>query len=325
MSQATESDELPSTETVDKTRRLILLGPQPQHATLQAAMKRLGCDAPVAVVTAGWQEDESADDELMSILPSGSINLKLFQRSEELFENDDQLIRVLRQRQDDLRVLRDAYLLRLDHCLSVIRGLGDFQTQVHLDINPEVDAAFEALRQLDRQYLIRTTQICDQYDCQLDINKRPNVSQHREELQTTIGRCSAIVISGGHVGIILNRLRLFGILESNSLPIVAWSGGAMSLADQIILFHDHPPQGKGNPEVLRAGMGLFHEIIPLPDASHRLHLDDSDRVGLIAERFRNYACIELSESTLLERRDGHWKHNNCSRLMLNGSLEALAS
>ena len=99
----------------------------------------------------------------------------------------------------------------------------------------------------------------------------------------------------------------------------------MALADQIVLFHDHPPQGKGNPEVLRAGMGLFHELIPLPNASHRLHLNDSAHVRLIAERFKNYACIDLNEATLLERQNGHWTHTDCSRLMYSGKLEALAS
>ena len=326
MSQTSESDELLlPTQTPDELRRLILLGPQPQYSTLQAALKRLGCNSRVALVTAGWQEDESSDDELISMLPSRSINLNLFQRSENLFEQDSELIRVLRDRQDDLRVLRDAYLLRLDHCLSVIRDLGDFRIQVQLDINPEIEAAFETLRQLDRQYLVRTTQICDQYDSKLDIHNRSHVRHHRDELQKTIAECSAIVISGGHVGIILNRLRLFGILESNSLPIVAWSGGAMALADQIVLFHDHPPQGKGNPEVLRAGMGQYHEIIPLPDARHRLHLEDPARVSLIAERFSNCACIELNDSSFLERIDGHWKHADCSRLKRDGSLEELVS
>ena len=312
-------------ELASESRRLLLLGPQPDFATLKAALARLSGNQPVAVVTAGWQEDESADTDLMSQLPRGSTNLNLFQRSEALFEKDVELIRVLRVRQDELRVLRKTYLLRLNRCLAAVRDLSRYKPQIRFDLQPEIAAAYETLRQLDRQYLVRTTQICDHYDQELDICHRESVQAHRAELQQMLDRSSALVISGGHVGIILNRLRLFGILDLNDLPIVAWSAGAMALADQIVLFHDHPPQGKGNPEVLRAGMGLFHEVLPLPGARQRLQLDDRERISLLARRFDDFACIEFNADTIVERFRGHWRHTRCSRLKADGSLEELAS
>ena len=109
------------------------------------------------------------------------------------------------------------------------------------------------------------------------------------------------------------------------LPIIAWSAGTMALADQIVLFHDHPPQGKGNPEVLRAGMGLFHEILPLPNAQHRLDLADELRVSLLARRFVPYACVEMNQESLMDRHRGHWTNLNCERLKVDGTMEVLAS
>src|SRR5437764_598914 len=73
-----------------------------------------------------------------------------------------------------------------------------------------------------------------------------------------IRRTSALAIAGGHVAVLLNRLRLFGILAlAEGRTIIAWSAGAMAVSDRIVLFHDSPPQGPGNPEVLGAGLGLF--------------------------------------------------------------------
>ena len=88
------------------------------------------------------------------------------------------------------------------------------------------------------------------------------------------------------------------------LPIIAWSGGAMAFADQIVFFHDSPPQGPGDAEVLRAGMGLFHDVLPLPDANTRLNLDDRARVELFARRFDRCHCVIFDERTILERKHG---------------------
>ena len=89
----------------------------------------------------------------------------------------------------------------------------------------------------------------------------------------------------------------------------------MALADQVVFFHDSPPQGAGNPEVLRAGMGLFHDILPLPDGRTRLNLGDKARVELFARRFENFDCVILDSHTILERNNGAWT-------LTSGSSEA---
>lgn len=287
-------------------RQLVLLGPQPHFGSLKSALARLDLQAPVALVTAGWETDEHEDRELKQAIGIESINLNLFGRTEQLFADDPDLIQTLQTRQDELRHLRNAYNERLNHQLKAARQI--IRREEHLiDLDNERESAIEMVRQLDRQYFVRTSQIIDGYEERLQTASRPLVVDHRREIGEVLSRVSAILISGGHVAIILNRLKIFGILEMRpELPIIAWSGGTMALADQIVFFHDSPPQGPGNPEVLRAGMGLFHDILPLPDARTRLRLDDQARVELFARRFDRFNCLIFDEHTILEGTNGNW-------------------
>jgi hypothetical protein len=310
----------------DSFGRIMLLGPQVHYNSLRTALGKLSLNGPVAVVTAGWEEDECQDAELMDSLPVPGINLRLFQRSEQLFKEDPELISQLQRRQDELRRLRDAYRMRLDLAIQAAERMMDLQG-AEFDFSPECDSAIEMVRLLDRQYFVRTSQICDRYDQQLQLQNRPQVAEHRHQIHEQLSECQAVLIAGGHSAIILNRLQIFELCEEKcQLPVVAWSGGAMALAEQIVFFHDRPPQGAGNAEVLRAGIGAFHEILPLPDARNRLDLGDRRRIALFARRFDRYRCVILDEHTLVEYRDGRWfAAGQVQRLMDNGTVGDLES
>ncbi len=306
------------------SRRLLLLGPQPQYAGLRESVQRLNPDGGMALITAGWEEEELAPDRLqplLSALPAGTLNLELFRRSEDLFLADQELIDLLRERQDKLRHLRDLYCLRLDDLLDSARHTLRRHDPL-LDLQPEIQSSIRMLRELDREYLLRTREVCAEYDRQLKIAQRPFVIRHRRELTATLRQARAIVIGGGHTAIILNRLRIFGVLQAApQLPIVAWSGGAMALGEQIVLFHDSPPQGRGNAEVMRDGMAVYDDLLPLPDARNRLLLQDSYRVQLFCRRFDRCPCIVFDEQTLLDRADGvWWSHASTRRMSADGQL-----
>lgn len=288
-------------------RRLILLGPQPQYQTLAEAVKRLGDGGRIALVTAGWEEDESDDQEIHSALGGWQIeNLALFKRSEHLFANDPEFIKSLQKRQDDLRELRNAYQIRLEAALGACRKLIALPDG-NIGFDPEREMSVDNIRRLDRQYFFRTSQIIDQYEEQLNTAQRPSVVFHRQQLAEIMANVDVLVISGGNTAIILNRLKIFGILDMQpEIPIVACSGGAMALADQIVFFHDSPPQGPGDPELLRPGMGLYLDILPFPDGKNRLQLDDRERVALMARRFEQFACVILDERSILDRQDKTW-------------------
>ena len=93
-------------------------------------------------------------------------------------------------------------------------------------------------------------------------------------LAKLVATTDAIVIAGGHVAVLANRLRLFDIAAlAGARPIVAWSAGAMALAERVVLYHDHPPQGAAPAELLDRGLGLVAGVLPLPDAARRLALE----------------------------------------------------
>ena len=307
-------------------RRLLLLGPQPHYVTLRRAMERLGANAPVAVTTAGWQEDESDDGELLRQLPSGSFNLRLFERSERLFRDDPELIQLLRERQDALRYLRDVYRSRLECLRQALVETMQFDAR-KFDLGPERELAFEQIQELDRQYFLRTCQVCDQYEQRLGMSQRSEVVRHRREIAEALNRAAALVISGGHAGIILNRLKIFELLTPRpELPVIAWSAGAMALSEEVVFFHDSPPQGPGNPEIMRAGTSEYVRILALPDARHRLKLHDPFRVQLFARRFIDFQCVIFDEQTLLDRVEGRWETEGVvQRLGITGRLEGFAA
>lgn len=289
------------------TRRLFLLGPQPKYTALQAVLARIEMRGPVALISAGWETDEQQDHNARAAIGGPCINLNLFARTEELFVRDPDLIEGLRKRQDELRLVRDAYRQRLSHLLRAARQMIR-RSDGGVDLSPERESAIEMVRQLDRENVARTTEIIDNYESILQTASRPLVAAHRREISEALQQCSLIAIAGGHVAIILNRLKIFGVLEAApELPIIAWSGGTMALAEQVVFYHDSPPQGPGNAEVLRRGMGLFDGILPLPYADTRLALEDRTRVTLFARRFSEFRCVAFDEGTILERVEGHWR------------------
>jgi hypothetical protein len=79
------------------------------------------------------------------------------------------------------------------------------------------------------------------------------------------------------------------------MPVVAWSAGAMALAERVVLFADEAVQGSGHAEVYRRGMGLVRGVVPLPHARRRLHLDDPVRVAAFARRFADACCLILDD------------------------------
>jgi hypothetical protein len=116
-----------------------------------------------------------------------------------------------------------------------------------------------------------------------------------------------LCIAGGHVAVLLGRLRLFDLTALvDSRPVIAWSAGAMAVCDRVVLYHDSPPQGPGNPEVLDAGLALCRGIVALPHARKRLKLDDPVRVALFARRFSPATCVVLDEGARLEWNGREW-------------------
>jgi hypothetical protein len=302
------------------TRNVTLLGPQHRTQTVAKAVADLGVTGQVATITAGWEERESEDAELSEHLGGRTHNLGLYPRAEQVFVEDTAVRSMLNERHDRLRELQALYRLRLTPQLRVCRELFARTDPAEPDAlhGPEIDGAIAGVRAVDQHHLARTAALDAEIFERMKAHERPSIERNREELADVLETVEALLISGGHVGTLLNRLRLFDVLGlAPSQPVVAWSGGAMVMAERLVLFHDSPPQGPGNPEVYAPGLGLVKGILPLPHASNRLRLDDPGRVALFARRFAPDICATLDDGARLDNAGGiaTWRLSGGARVL----------
>ncbi|MEM6795295.1 MAG: hypothetical protein AAF725_15050 [Acidobacteriota bacterium] len=308
---------------------LTLLGPQRLEPILRPELDRLAVDGQVATITAGWQEREGEIDELREHLGRPLVDLRLHSRCEDVFARDPELFRAHRARQDRLQAVQRLYRYRLDFVLEPARELmrrGEDEADI---IDQARASAIEAIRNLDREHLQRLAEVHEEFQRAWQPARRQAVAEHREQLSEILAGSRAVAIAGGHVAVLLNRMRLFSVLPLfDNLPIFAWSAGAMALGERVILFHDSPPQGAGNPEVLDAGLGLYRGLVPLPHARKRLQLQDPVRVSLFARRFSPDTCVVLDERCSVSRGDtgfGWQRGSGTLQLTTDGRLEPLES
>ncbi len=340
-------------------RTLTLLGPQRLQPTLASALHRLdvasrlppsgtlshlppsgtlshlppsGGTYQIAAVTAGWQEREAEIEEMREHLGLPVVDLRLHRRCEQAFAEDPGLFRAHRSRQNQLREMHQLYRYRLDFTLEPARTLLHREGNTEL-LEAERKSAIEAVCALDRQYLRRIAEIHQAFERDHPPGAHPALERQRAEVANILDDSAALAIAGGHVAVLVNRLRLFRLAElAVEKPIVAWSAGAMALAERIVLFHDSPPQGAGNAEVLDLGLGLYSGLLPLPHARRRLRLDDPFRVELFARRFAPDVCLLLDDGDAVTFDGDRWQpHLHADgttpprRLTTSGRVEDLAA
>lgn len=306
-------------------RTVWLLGPQYQAPNLGTVFPELGIpEGPIAVVTAGWQEREGEDSELDKHLGGRSLDLELYRRADNVFRSDPEFTQAHREMQHKLRDLTRIYDMRLSFMRSAILWLLDEKGDKAL-LEPEREHVITQVRDLDSWQLKRIVEIRGEFEAKFLPLERESIAREREELAKILRMAAALVITGGHVAVLLNRLRMFGVLGlAEDKTVVAWSAGAMTLTDRVILFHDHPPQGAGNAGVMEKGLGVCPRIVALPDGRKRLDLDDPLRVSMMARRFLPDACIVLSAGDVLSWDGKKWRARPpVTKLSVDGSPEAV--
>lgn len=317
---------LPVTEDYHIVSRIILLGPQRQKPTVEAALGALGVEGQVCSVTAGWQEREGEIEELEDHVCCPVTDLMLYHRAEAVFEQDPEFFKAHRARQDRLRELQRLYRLRLSHALEAARQLQAAESEEAGLLGEARRAALASVRSLDRYHLRQLRRIHAEFRSVWQPSERPAIAAQRAQLAEQLSASGALLIAGGHVGILISRLRLFDLdALFKDLPIVAWSAGAMALSEKIVLFHDHPPQGQSDPEILDLGLGRVRNLVPLPHARRRLDLDDGFRIALFAARFAPDLCATLEAGSLLHwHDDALYKVQACYGLTRQGRVDEVA-
>ncbi|GMV07348.1 MAG: hypothetical protein AMXMBFR53_36230 [Gemmatimonadota bacterium] len=300
--------------------RVVLLGPQRGDPDVGRVLADLGSPGPVALVTAGWQEWEEDDARLRGALGPGAFNLRLYGRAEEVWRDDPELADAHRTLQEHVRLLRRAYNVRLAHAMDAwIELLGVPGDAAVLDA--EQASALEAVRELDRHHARRLAALREAFYHRYDPLMRAAVGRRRDEVARALAATPVVVVAGGHVPALLNRLRLFGVdrlLEGKT--VIATGGGAMAMAPRVVLFHDSPPWGPGHAEMGEVGLGLYPGVVALPDAAARLRLDDPGRVSRLARRFEPDACVLLDPGARVAW-EGRWRARGARRLTTSGRVE----
>ena len=295
--------------------RVVFLGPQRFRPTLVGVLDRYEIEGTVAAVTAGWQEREQEVDELEDHIHRELVNLRLYGRTEQVLASDPELGEALHDRQRRLRDLQALYRARLGHALKAAREVMVLDGRDGF-VREHRQSAVRAVRTLDRQHLTRVRRIHTEFEEQWAPATRPSVASHRRELEDLVGTASAVAIAGGHVAVLTNRMRLLGLAELlGSQTVVAWSAGAMALSERVVLFHDRPPQGAGDAEVLDAGLGVVDRIVALPHARRRLDLDDPVRVALLSRRFAPDLLAALDVGTELIHDGACWRPGTKARAL----------
>jgi hypothetical protein len=301
---------------------IVLCGAQHAEPSVPRVLRGLGVAGPVALIAAGWQEREA---ESGAVADPGvrAIELGLHARGERVFAADAEFAEAYKARQLKLRLMQDFYRVRLDHAALAARAVAVRSADPAL-IAEEAAVSLELFRTIDRDHLARCRAVHAAFEAQVRPRERAVLARQIEELRRAIEPTEAIVIAGGHVAVLLNRLRLFAIAElAGARPIIAWSAGAMALTERVVLFHDDPPHGQAISEVLDAGLGLAQGLVVLPEPRLRLDLEDRVRVGELAGRYAPAACIALDHGAQIwVDDDGPVRALDAQRLDPGGSVQA---
>lgn len=278
----------------------LLLGPQRPTVNLDSAIARSGIgDAPIAVISAAWQEAEGDIGDVQRLLTNPLTDLGLYQRAHALFNADQTLHEAYRLRQERLKEQQRLYRLRLRQLMIAARATLRTEGDAAL-LAAERRHAISQLRALDRHHLRQISKVHSRFESVVNPDSNSLLADQVAALEEQLSSFDTVLITGGNVVVLMNRLRLFGLhrllREKN---IVAWSAGAMALCERIVLFHDKLPQGRRDAEILEQGMNLLPRLVLLPSATERLRIRDALRVSLFDRRFSPALCITLDNGSFL--------------------------
>lgn len=276
-------------------RKRLLLGPQRPVVNLGVAVKKAGIPkGPMAVISAGWQEAEGDINDIHEQVQRPVHDLGIYQKAEQLTAAYPEFAQAYRERQEQLKDLQRLYRLRCKQLMIAARSVLRAETNPVI-LEAEQHHAMSQVRELDRHHLRSIQAIHTEYNHTFNQLTCGELDAFGAETVQRLAACQSIIITGGNVMVLLNRLNLFGLCEKLAdKHLVAWSAGVMVLSDTVVLFHDKTPLGRRDPEVVSKGCGTVPGYVFLPDAKRRLRESDSVRTGLMNRRFAPARCVTLN-------------------------------
>jgi hypothetical protein len=290
---------------------VVVLGPQRPEPNLGAVLRELDVRGPLVAITAGWRHDELEIDNLRNHVGDVDV-LPLYGWYELLRAHAPSVLDAYSRRQDRIKQYKDLYRVRMRAAMAVVRELSGHEEAPPELLAPEVDRAIEAVRRIDEDALASIDRIRTEFPEVRQRFEHPAVVRGRDEAARRIARAGAVLIAGGHVAVLRNRLMFFGAehaLEEalqRGVPVIGWGAGSMLLTDRIVLFYDDPPEGPTEPEILDRGLGFVKDVVLFPHARRRLRLDRADRIGALAKRFGPCCCIGLENGARVIQAGDRW-------------------
>ncbi|MSQ00450.1 MAG: hypothetical protein EXR71_00990 [Myxococcales bacterium] len=299
---------------------LTLLGPERPDGVLPELLVKHGVTGPVGLISAGWRYDEARDEPLRAAIPNEVKNLRLYERFRSLERDAAELMSRYTAKQDLLRRIKDRYRMRVQAGLdSAYALLREFRTPT----DKWFLHAVQQLRETDDLFLSEARVLHEMFEQQARPGDHPLVRREREGVRADLDGCAALLIAGGHIGVLRNRcvfLDVGPVLTQR--PLYAWSAGAMLLTERVLLYHDHTAYGPGTAEFLDHGLGLLRETVLLPHARERLNLTDTIHLSVLAHRLLPRKAVCLQNGAIYE--DGVYtgKPGAAFILTLDGSQHA---
>jgi len=274
--------------------KTILLGPQRFRTTLGSVLRTVAPEGSIATVTAGWRDRESDTAELDTTVEGRGRHLNLYGRLHDVLDTDPTFATAALAHRDAIDELAGIYSIRLQRALDSVYAVQRRSVRTDLATSALADGV-RMVQSIDQWYLDAVDQLRGELWAAAPAEDSEPIQRHRAEVAEAIGQASAIAIAGGHVGLLLHCLKLFAVNLPADLPVVAWSAGAMSLTERVVLYNDRGPSGVIGSEVWDRGLGRAPRIIAMPHARRRLRMDDPMVLRVLARRFGDARCLLLDD------------------------------
>lgn len=299
---------------------LTILGPERPDGVLPQILEKHGITGPVALISAGWRYDEARDEPLRAAIPQEVRNLRLYERFRVLERDASDLMSRYTAKQDAIRRMKERYHLRVQ---AAVQCANTMLREFDDPADPWFAQAIRHLQEIDELFLTEARALHDRFDAEVRPGEHPMVRRDREAVRAELEGCAALLVAGGHVGVLRNRCTFFDLgPRLTERPLYAWSGGAMMMTERILLYHDHTAYGPGTAEFLDHGFGLLRSTVLLPHARERLDLANKINVTVLAHRLAPRKAVGLQNGAVFEAGRYTGKAGAALVLKLDGSVDA---
>ncbi len=303
------------------SQRAVVLGPRPGPDILGPMLESLDLPpGPVATLSVGWRESDIEAAGFPEGLPGCGRALEplaLGERVRRAFARDKELSQAHAELQTGVRAEEALYGARLRQAVEAARAVERVAVPDRYR-EPYTREAWRSLLATDRFHFDSQRRCWREFRERLRPLERPALRAERDEVLDILDGAAAVLITGGHVAMIRNRMLLLELGEALAQrTLVAWSGGAMALTRQVVLFHHRLPHGSAEPEILGDGLGLLPGVALFPDARLRLPLSERGSLADLAGRVAPEVAVLLDDGDRLEWNGRRWSAPSGMRILGN--------